>query len=149
MYCPRCQNTSTKVIDSRETDNNRTTRRRRVCEKCEYRFTTYEKIDLGKLIIVKKDGTREPYDRYKLESGIWKSCNKRPVEKEMVDEMLDSLEEQWMSLGGELSSKVIGEAVIEKLRDIDEVAYIRFASVYRSFKDLESFEKELHKLLRS
>ena len=146
MICPKCKHNETSVIDSRDTHEQKEIRRRRKCEKCEFRFTTFERVEATTFLVIKKDGTRETYDRQKLETGIWKACEKRQVSKEQVDKILNELEEDWSSHGKEVSSKVIGEGVMEKLRRTDEVAYIRFASVYRHFKDLETFRKELQKL---
>lgn len=147
MLCLKCKNIETRVLDSRETDENRAIRRRRECEKCSWRFTTFERIETANFIVVKKDGARESYSREKVERGLWKACGKRPVTQEQISAMLDSLEEEWSSMGPEIDSRVIGEGIMEKLKTIDEVAYIRFASVYRHFKDIESFQKVLKELL--
>lgn len=146
MICPRCEHKDTSVLDSRETDSNKAVRRRRECNQCKHRFTTFERVETSKFLVVKKDGTRENYDRSKLEKGIWIACEKRKVTDEQVRKLINGLEEKWASLGKEISSKIIGEDVMKVLKDLDEVAYIRFASVYRQFKDLESFKKELQKL---
>lgn len=146
MNCPRCEHNDTSVLDSRETDGNKAVRRRRECNKCNNRFTTFERVETSKFLVVKKDGTRENYDRSKLEKGIWIACEKRKVTDEEVRKLINGLEEKWASLGKEISSKIIGEDVMKVLKDLDEVAYIRFASVYRQFKDLDSFKKELQKL---
>ena len=146
MICPKCEHNDTRVLDSRETDGNRAVRRRRECVECKNRFTTFERVDVNKFLVVKKDGTRENYDREKLEKGIWIACEKRKVTDEDVREMLGALEEKWGNSGKEVSSKAIGEDLMKALKDLDEVAYIRFASVYRQFKDIESFKKELKKL---
>ncbi len=146
MLCPKCHFDDTRVLDSRETDGHRAVRRRRVCEKCKYRFTTFERAEVNKFLVVKKDGARESYDREKLEKGIWKACEKRKITEEQVSKLLNDLEEQWGSYGKEVPSKMIGEGIMNALRELDEVAYIRFASVYRQFKDIESFKKELQKL---
>jgi transcriptional repressor NrdR len=135
------------VLDSRETNEHREIRRRRKCEKCGFRFTTFERIEGSNFIVVKRDNRRESYNRQKLENGIWKSCEKRPVSQEQIDGLLNDLEEQWSTMGKEIPAHIIGEGVMEKLKKIDEVAYIRFASVYRQFKDIDSFRKELQKLL--
>jgi len=148
MKCPKCNSLETKVIDSRLTDKDKAIRRRRECEKCNLRFTTFERIKVSSLIVVKNDGTREPYDREKLEGGIWKACEKRPVSQAQIDKMLSSLEEAW-SAKKEIPSKGIGNDVMEALKEIDEVAYIRFASVYRHFKDVEDFKNEFGKLIDS
>ncbi|OGJ48090.1 transcriptional regulator NrdR [Candidatus Peregrinibacteria bacterium RIFOXYB12_FULL_41_12] len=147
MRCPKCHNQDTKVVDSRDTNDNKETRRRRECEKCTHRFTTFERVETSNFIVIKKNGTREAYDREKVERGIWKACEKRPVTQEQVKHLIDVLEEQWSSLSKEVSSNQIGEDVMDSLKNLDEVAYIRFASVYRQFKDVESFKKELSKLL--
>lgn len=147
MRCQKCKHDDTKVIDSRETNESKEIRRRRECEKCGYRFTTFERIETANFVVIKKDGSRESYDRDKVLRGIWKACEKRPVTQDQLDVMLSELEEKWGVVGKEVPSKTIGEDVMDMLKKIDEVAYIRFASVYRHFKDLESFKKELTKLL--
>lgn len=147
MKCPKCKFHDTSVIDSRETQEGKAIRRRRECEKCKYRFTTFEKIEVTNFIVIKKDNSREPYSREKLERGIWRACEKRPVTQEQIERLLNDLEEEWAGIGKEVPSQMIGEGVMEKLKKIDEVAYIRFASVYRHFKDLESFQKEVQKLM--
>lgn len=148
MLCPKCKHNDTRVLDSRETNEQREIRRRRKCEKCDLRFTTFERVETANFIVIKNDNSRETYNRNKLESGIWKACEKRPVTKEQVENLLNELEEKWSFMGREIPSKKIGEGVTEKLREIDEVAYIRFASVYRRFRDIETFQKELQKLLK-
>lgn len=148
MICPKCQHNSTRVLDSRETDGHRAVRRRRECEKCANRFTTFERVEMNKFVVVKKDGSRERYDREKVEKGIWTACEKRKITEDQVTGMINSLEEEWSNMGKEIPSKTIGEGIMKALRKLDEVAYIRFASVYRQFKDLESFKKELQKLLK-
>ncbi len=147
MKCPKCHNDDTKVIDSRDTNDNKETRRRRECEKCGHRFTTFEKVETANFVVIKKDGTRESYNRDKVERGIWRACEKRPVSQDQVRELIDSLEEKWSAAGKEVEAGQVGEDVMESLRELDEVAYIRFASVYRQFKDVESFKKELTDLL--
>lgn len=149
MICPKCKKDDTRVIDSRETNEQREIRRRRKCETCEYRFTTFERIETTNFLVVKKDDSREAYNRQKLENGIWKACEKRPVTRDQVDEMLNQLEERWGALGKEIKADTIGEGVMEMLRRLDDVAYIRFASVYRQFKDIDSFRSELQKLLEN
>ncbi|MBI2453904.1 transcriptional repressor NrdR, partial [Candidatus Peregrinibacteria bacterium] len=146
MRCPHCKHEDSKVVDSREGAEGSEIRRRRECEQCNFRFTTYERLETSSFIIVKKDGSREPYLREKLEKGIWKACEKRPVTDEQVRDLVEKLESQWAGEGREIPSGTIGEGVMEELKKLDEVAYIRFASVYRHFKDLESFKKELAKL---
>lgn len=147
MRCPKCKHEDTKVIDSRETTDGAQIRRRRACEKCEFRFTTFEQVETANFLVIKKDGSREPYSRNKVEKGIWKACEKRQVTQEQVSQLIDRLEEKWSAMGKEIPSQTLGEGVMEELKKLDEVAYIRFASVYRHFKDLESFKKELSKLL--
>jgi transcriptional repressor NrdR len=147
MLCPKCKNVDTRVLDSRETHEGRETRRRRQCEKCTYRFTTFERVETTNFIVIKKDNSRENYNREKLERGIWRACEKRPVTKEQVDKLINELEEEWMKMGKEIPVKTIGEGIMERLKHLDEVAYIRFASVYRHFRDIETFKKELQTLL--
>lgn len=147
MICPKCKHEETSVLDSRDTHEKREIRRRRECEKCQHRFTTFERVESTNFIIIKKDNSRESYDRQKLERGLWRACEKRPVSKEQIEKLLNSLEEEMGNLGKEIHSRVIGEGIMDRLRKIDDVAYIRFASVYRHFKDLETFKKELSKLI--
>lgn len=148
MKCPFCSNDDTRVIDSRPSDDNSTIRRRRQCDKCGKRFTTYEKIETIPLIVIKKDMTRETYDRSKIESGVFRSCHKRPVSAEAINACVDDIENTIFNKGvKEISSSEIGEIVMEKLMKLDQVAYVRFASVYREFKDVNTFKDELEKLL--
>ncbi|MBU0667485.1 transcriptional regulator NrdR [Patescibacteria group bacterium] len=147
MICPKCKQKDTRVLDSRETNESREIRRRRKCEACNFRFTTFERAETTNFLVIKKDESRQAYDRQKLESGIWKACEKRPVTEEQISKMLNELEEEWSRRGKEVPAKLIGEGVMEKLRQLDDVAYIRFASVYRHFKDIETFRKELQKLI--
>lgn len=147
MICPKCKYEDTRVIDSRDANEGRTIRRRRECEKCSYRFTTFETIENTNFLVIKKDASRESYDRTKVERGIWRACEKRPVTEQQISEMLDKLEEIWGTAGKEVPGEVIGRDVMHALKVIDEVAYIRFASVYRQFKDVESFKEELQRLL--
>lgn len=147
MICPKCKHKNTAVVDSREANEGRSIRRRRECEKCEHRFTTFEKVETTNFIVIKKDGSRESYDRSKVERGVWRACEKRPVTQEQITHMIDSLEGVWSSSGKEVSGEIIGRDVMHALKMIDEVSYIRFASVYRQFKDVESFKQELQKLL--
>lgn len=147
MRCPKCKHDDTKVVDSRETTDGSSIRRRRECDKCGFRFTTFEQIETANFLVIKKDNSREPYSRDKVERGIWKACEKRPVTQEQVSMLIDKLEAKWIGIGKEVPSKAIGEDVMDELKELDEVSYIRFASVYRHFKDLESFKKELSKLL--
>ena len=149
MKCPYCYEDETKVIDSRPADDNSSIRRRRQCEKCGKRFTTYEKLETMPLMVIKKDNSREVYDRSKIEAGILHSCHKRPVSPQQIDAMIDEIENWIFNLEEtEVETSVIGEKVMEKLKDVDEVAYVRFASVYREFKDVNTFMEELGKLLK-
>ena len=146
MYCPRCKSPETSVIDSRLTEDGRAVRRRRECAKCNHRFTTFERQELNSFIVVKRNGTREAYNREKLERSIWIACTKRPVTENQVDKMLTKLEEKWGANKKEVSSQTVGTDVMKALKRIDQVAYIRFASVHREFKDVEEFKEELGKL---
>ena len=148
MHCPHCRSEDTSVIDSRLSEEGKAVRRRRECPKCGHRFTTFERQELSSLIVVKRDGTREPYSRSKLERGIWLACTKRPVTQEKVDRMLSKLEEKWAANKEEVASSTIGNDVMKELKKIDEVAYIRFASVHREFKAVEEFKKELGSLFK-
>lgn len=149
MRCPFCGHDEDKVIDSRPSDEGSAIRRRRECISCGARFTTYEKVENLPLLVIKKDGTREPFDREKLISGLMKSCQKRPVSTLQIEGLVNSIEIQTQnSLKREISSREIGEMVMEGLKQIDEVAYVRFASVYRQFKDVNSFLDELKNMLR-
>jgi len=146
MECPYCKNSETKVTDSRDTGTY-TIRRRRECLKCNKRFTTYESIEMTPIYVIKKDGRREKFDRNKIKNGIMKALEKRPVGHDKIEEMLDSIEEKIRRTGKEeIESKTIGEYVIDILKETDHVAYIRFASVYRSFADVSSFETEIKNL---
>ena len=148
MKCPFCGQEDTKVIDSRPADDNCSIRRRRQCEKCKKRFTTYEKIETIPLVVLKKDNTREPYDRSKIEAGIFRSCHKRPVSVEEINKLIDEIENEIFNLEQrEVKSSDIGEIVMDKLKNFEAVAYVRFASVYREFKDVNTFMDELKKLL--
>ena len=148
MRCLYCGNLESKVVDSRSTDDGTAIRRRRECLNCGRRFTTYEKIESVPIIVVKKDGSRQPYDREKLQRGIMNACASRPVSIDMVDHMLDEIETTvHNSLEREVSSVKIGEMVMDRLRKIDEVSYVRFASVYKQFKDIDTFKAELEKLV--
>lgn len=148
MKCPFCNFADTKVIDSRAQDDNSVIRRRRVCEKCGKRFTTYERVDMIPITVIKRDGTREIFDKAKLQNGIMKSCNKRPVTAQQIQKLVDDIENTLAGSGErEVESKQLGSMVIERLKDLDEVAYVRFASVYRQFKDINSFIDELEKML--
>jgi transcriptional repressor NrdR len=148
MQCPYCEHENTKVTDSRDTGVY-SIRRRRECLSCHRRFTTYEHIELSPIYIIKKDGRREKYDKSKIKTGIVKALEKRPVSPEQIENLLDTIEEHVRKEGKEeISSTRIGEFVMEELKKIDEVAYIRFASVYRSFADITLFEKEVQKLTK-
>lgn len=148
MKCPYCSHIDSKVIDSRPTEEGASIRRRRECLACKKRFTTYETVESVPLIVVKRDGSRQTFDRQKLLNGLVKSCEKRPVAADQLYNVVDEIELQLRgSLDKEVSSTEIGELVMEKLRGIDEVSYVRFASVYRQFKDINTFMAELAKLL--
>ena len=148
MKCAYCGCTQSRVVDSRQSDDATTIRRRRVCENCGRRFTTYERIDLVPLMVVKKDQTREVFDINKLRIGIVKACEKRPVSLERIEQLVRDIEQRLNSQPeGEITSNMIGELVMDGLKEIDEVAYVRFASVYRQFRDIQSFRDELNRLL--
>ncbi len=147
MKCPFCSDDSTRVIDSRPADDNSSIRRRRECDECGKRFTTYEKVETIPLIIIKKDKNRESYDRSKIESGVLKSCHKRPVSVDDIEKCVNDIETEIFNLEQkEVESTVVGEIVMDVLRNVDQVAYVRFASVYREFKDVNTFMAELKKL---
>ena len=145
MKCPICSHEDTSVIDSRETEGSASIRRRRECLACGYRFTTYERIDAAKFVVVKKDGNREPYDREKIEKSIWIACRKRPVRQDQVEAIMNAIEEELRS-EKEVDSRRLGSLLMKHLKILDDVAYIRYASVYRQFKDVASFQKELVRL---
>lgn len=150
MKCPFCDANDTKVIDSRRTEDGRAIRRRRECEDCSKRFTTYEKIEEVVLMVVKKDGSRELFDRNKVMSGIVKACEKRPVPVSKMEKVVDDIEKGLNNMmEKEVSSTFIGELIMEQLRELDEVAYVRFASVYRQFTDINTFVAEIENLLIS
>ena len=150
MKCPYCGFEESKVIDSRSADDGERIRRRRECLKCMKRFTTYETVERLPLMLVKRDGTREPYDRNKLLAGVMKACEKRPVPQARLEQLVDAVEQKLFgTLETEISSQKIGEMVMEELKHVDEVAYVRFASVYRQFKDINTFLEELNSLLKS
>ena len=147
MKCPKCSYPESKVIDSRPADDGQRIRRRRECMQCGQRFTTYESIETQPLVIIKRDKSRQVFDRNKLLSGMLRACEKRPVALETLERAIDDIESQLQnSLEREITSVEIGEMALEKLRDIDEIAYVRFASVYRDFKDIESFSEALRVL---
>lgn len=148
MKCPFCSHENTRVIDSRPAEDNNSIRRRRVCDECGKRFTTYEKIETIPLIIIKKDNNRETYDRAKLEAGVLRACHKRPVSAQEINALVDEVEAEIFNLENrEIPSQMVGELVMNKLKDVDAVAYVRFASVYREFKDVNTFMDELKKFL--
>ncbi|MCX4268770.1 MAG: transcriptional regulator NrdR [Lachnospiraceae bacterium] len=148
MKCPFCNKENTKVIDSRPAEESNSIRRRRQCDECGRRFTTYEKIESIPLIVIKKDNNREPYDREKIEKGIIRSCHKRPISMGEINQFVDEIENQIFNMEEkEISSSRIGEIIMDRLKDFDSVAYVRFASVYREFKDVSTFMDELKKLL--
>lgn len=150
MNCPYCGYAESKVVDSRPTDENTRIRRRRECLECGKRFTTYEIIETMPIIVIKKDKSREVFDRNKLLRGLIKACEKRPVSVERLDKVINEIESTLQnSLDREVTSLKIGEMVMEKLKEIDEVAYVRFASVYRQFSDVDSFMDELKSLLKN
>ena len=148
MKCPYCGHENTRVIDSRPAEENNSIRRRRACDECGKRFTTYEKVETIPLIIIKKDLNREAYDREKIEAGVLRACHKRPVSAEQIARLVDEVEtEVYSREEREVNSAVIGESIMNKLKDLDPVAYVRFASVYREFKDVNTFMDELKKVL--
>ena len=148
MKCPFCGHENTRVIDSRPAEENNSIRRRRVCDGCNKRFTTYEKIETSPLIIIKKDENREAYDRAKIEAGVLRACHKRPVSAEQLSQLVEDIEVEIFNMEAkEIPSQIIGELVMNKLKDLDAVAYVRFASVYREFKDINTFMDELKKVL--
>ena len=147
MKCPFCGNEDTRVIDSRPAEDGSSIRRRRQCDKCDKRFTTYEKIETIPLIVIKKDNNRAAYDRTKIEKGVIRACYKRPVSATRLEQLIDDIETQIYSLGtSEVRSSTIGEIVMDSLKEVDQVAYVRFASVYREFKDVNTFIDEIKKL---
>ena len=148
MKCPFCSHENTRVIDSRPAEDNNSIRRRRVCDECGKRFTTYEKIETIPLSIIKKDNNREAYDRAKIEAGVLRACHKRPVSAQQITTLVDEVENEIFNREErEIPSGTIGELVMNKLKDLDAVAYVRFASVYREFKDVNTFMDELKSVL--
>lgn len=148
MKCPFCGHENTRVIDSRPAEENNSIRRRRVCDECDKRFTTYEKVETIPLIIIKKDNNRETYDRTKIEAGVLRACHKRPVSANQITRLVEEVETQIFNMEEkEVSSSKIGELVMAELKNLDAVAYVRFASVYREFKDVNTFMDELKKVL--
>lgn len=149
MKCPFCSSTNSSVVDSRDSKEGETIRRRRQCDACEKRFTTYERVEELLPLVIKKDGRREPFDRKKIVGGVQKACEKRPVSMERVEETVDRIEREIVEMGEkEVASKEIGERIMRALHDLDHVAYVRFASVYRDFKDVNQFLNELQGLLK-
>ena len=150
MKCPFYSHENTRVIDSRPADENNSIRRRRVCDECGKRFTTYEKVETIPLIVIKKDNNRETYDRSKIEAGVLRACHKRPISAAQINQLIDSVETAVFNREEkEIASGIIGELVMNKLKDLDTVAYVRFASVYREFKDINTFMDELKKVMTS
>ena len=149
MKCPFCNQDNTRVVDSRPADDNTAIRRRRMCDACGKRFTTYEKVETIPLIVIKKDQNREQFDRSKIEAGVLRACHKRPVSAEQIHRLVDDVETEVFNLEErEIPSSVIGEIVMDKLKDLEAVAYVRFASEYREFKDVNTFMDELKKILK-
>ncbi|MBI2106676.1 transcriptional repressor NrdR [Candidatus Woesearchaeota archaeon] len=150
MKCPYCNHSETKVVDKRETDDLDVTRRRRECLKCQKRFTTYERVEGIDLVIVKKDGRREAFDKEKLKRGLLRACEKRSISIEQIDKIIDKVESELRNQDTkEINSSIVGDRVTKELKKLDQVAYIRFASVYRSFADVTDFQKELKELLKN
>ena len=148
MKCPYCGNTDTRVIDSRPAEDGNSIRRRRCCDECGKRFTTYEKVETIPLIVIKKDNTRQQYERSKIESGILQACHKLPISTNDIQKMIDEIETELFNLEDkEVPTSVIGEIVMKKLKELHEVAYVRFASIYREFKDVNTFMDEIKKIL--
>lgn len=148
MKCPFCGKENTRVIDSRPADDGSSIRRRRQCDECSKRFTTYEKVEAIPLVVIKKDNNRESYDRSKIEAGVYRSCHKRPISVDQINSLVDEVETAVFNMEEkEIPSSTIGQLVMEKLRDLDPVAYVRFASVYREFKDVNTFMSEIKKIL--
>jgi transcriptional repressor NrdR len=149
MKCPACHNNNSRVLDSRPIDEGKSIRRRRECEACSYRFTTFEKVEETPLIVVKKEGTREEFNREKLLRGLIKACEKRPVALKQLEDLVSEVEKELRSNGvSEVKSELVGEMVMDRLAKVDEVAYVRFASVYRQFKDINVFIDELKELIK-
>ena len=150
MKCPFCGHENTRVIDSRPAEEHNSIRRRRVCDECDKRFTTYEKVETIPLIIIKKDDNRETYDRSKIEAGVLRACHKRPISANRINQLVDEVETEIFNMEEkEIPSQVVGEIVMNKLKDLEAVAYVRFASVYREFKDINTFMDELKKVLEN
>ena len=150
MKCPFCGHDNTRVVDSRPTEENNSIRRRRACDECGKRFTTFETVETTPLIIIKKDDTRETFDKSKIEAGVLRACYKRPVSATQIKKLVDQVEtEIYNKEEREIPSRVIGELVMNKLKNLEAVAYVRFASVYREFKDINTFMDELKKVLEN
>ena len=148
MKCPFCGNDNTRVVDSRPVDDNTAIRRRRLCDTCGKRFTSYEKVELSPLMVVKKDQTREQYNRNKIEDGVIRACHKRPVSAQQIKDLVDSVETEIYNKGErEIPTTEIGEMVMNRIKTLDAVAYVRFASVYREFKDVETFMDQIRKMM--
>lgn len=148
MKCPFCSSVENKVIDSRLSQGDEVTRRRRECDACQRRYTTYERVELVLPMVIKKDGRREAFDRLKVMAGLRRACEKRPISSEQLDRLVDTVERELVELADkEVEASVIGEKLMRLLKDLDQVAYVRFASVYRSFKDIHEFMAELSRLL--
>ncbi|ETA74414.1 transcriptional regulator NrdR [Ligilactobacillus equi] len=148
MKCPHCQNNSSRVIDSRPADDGKAIRRRRECEKCGFRFTTFERTEATPILVIKKDGMREEFNREKIRRGIIRAAEKRPVNIKQIDRIVEEVEDKIRAVGGnEVSSQLIGRYVMDILVDVDDITYIRFASVYRQFKDMKAFAQELQGLI--
>jgi len=149
MRCPFCNQDNTRVVDSRPVEGSSSIRRRRMCDECKKRFTTYEKLETIPLIVIKKDQNREQYDRSKIEAGVLRACYKRPIPAEQITELIDNVETEIFNMEAkEIPSTTIGGIVMDKLKDLEAVAYVRFASVYREFKDVNTFMDELKKMLK-
>ena len=147
MICPFCGNGDTKVVDSRDTNDSKAIRRRRECEKCQARFSTYEEMEIMRLTVIKRDGSREDYVRSKIEIGLHKALEKRPVSEEKIGKAIGDIEYEIQAReSNEISSKEIGKMILDKLKELDDVAYLRFASVYKGFKNADSFRKEMEKM---
>lgn len=147
MICPFCAHSETKVVDSRDTNEQRAIRRRRECEKCQSRFSTYEEMEIMKLSVIKRDGSKQEYERKKIEVGLHKALEKRPVSEEKISKAIGDIEYEIQAReSNEITSKEIGKMILDKLKELDDVAYLRFASVYKSFKTAESFRREVEKM---
>ena len=149
MRCPYCRDDFTRVVDSRDAEGGAAVRRRRLCQACGRRFTTFERAEDVPMVLVKRDGSREPFDRAKVISGIAKACKNRPVTDDQMLRVTDEVEEALRALGAEVDSQRVGTEVLTRLRDLDEVAYLRFASVYKGFEDVQAFEREIRELVKA